>query len=1072
MTSDNVSPGTVAASSGMRRASVTLGVVLSLSGVCYWAVERLLDEQVHRATRHFELLMAQVGENQAFLQRLARKVTAPQELLEQNLTPLRITELFQTPQQVIYEGREVSFSLPFSVMVPAHANQAMPDQAPFVLGMHLANDYGAFWSGSPYSPPQVFVLTPGDEFTLGIPALGEKRADGSVLDPASYQRASAELRLLLQQASAPKQRDGVHWSGLQAPDNAARQLQAYISIDMPYKLLPLEARGREVLVVVQPALTQVSGFALSREAAFFDALSLTRSDGGVLLGPQTDVRQLPEGLSFSSRGLHIKLAMTQGEHWTAVYDISYQRFVHDARWQLLGLLGLIAGSLALAWLVNRWYQLKVRRPLQCAHAREIESTVFNRAVIDTAPIGLSVIRKRDNRLLLENHLALGTSQWLLQVLDELGDGDIGESCFKVDGRYLHLRFSTARYQDQQVWICAFSDISHHEQGAAALTLAKRLAEEASRAKTIFLATMSHEIRTPLYGVLGTLELLERTSLDPRQQDYLQTIQCSSSTLLQLISDVLDVSKIESAQMPLELGRFCPLDMVEEVLEACAAAASAKGLQMYACIDVEVPEYLEGDQARIRQVLGNLVTNAIKFTDFGRVVLRLKVLERKAGKVSLQWQITDTGVGISQSQQVLLFEPFYQVRQGSTDGGAGLGLSICWRLSQLMNGQIHMVSEPGLGSSFNFFVELAVLAGSDIDHGAPLLRARPVYVRAPIKELADNVCEWLKHWGANALIAPSLVAEPLPGAVLVDLLGPPGNECCWGGPRVIASSLARDAVEPEQGLWPARIHAIRDIARAVAEAQTGAGVALANRGPVERGKLPLRVLVAEDNPINQAIIKEQLEELGCRVVLAADGQEALHLWLPGAFDAVLTDVNMPLMNGYELATALRQLDKQFPIIGVTANAMREEGERCLQVGMNAWMVKPLTLQGLWDGLMRVCNVQYNLIAAASLAPGSMADTELIEAPDQIQVSTKMRALFISTMREDMVRARDALAAQDASQLRSSLHCIRGALAVVQAQALADACGAVEQALEIKTLDQPLARRSELLFARIDRAVAAV
>lgn len=1071
MTSDHVLPGTLALSTGLRRASAILaGIVLSLWGGCYWVAECLLEEQVHRANRHFELLMAQVNENQAFLQRIAKKVAAPQEVLEQNLTPLRITELSQTPQQVIYEGREVSFSMPFSVMVPMHANQPMPDQAPFILGMHLANDYGEFWSGSPYSPPQLFVLSPSDEFTLGIPAQGARRAAGSVSDPVSYQEAGIGLRVLLQEASAPKQRAGVHWSSLDLLGNGTRQLQAYIGIEMPHKLLPLEARGRDVLVVVQPALTQVSGFAFSPQAPFFDDLTLTLPGGRALLGSQTDGRQLPEGLSFSSRGLQIKLALSQGNDWTAVYGISYQRFVHHARWQLLWLLGLIAGGLTLAWLLNRWYLLRVIRPLRRAHAREIQSELFNRAVIDTAPIGLSVIRKRDNQLLLENHLALGTSQWLLKLLDELGDHEIGESCFKVDGRYLHLRFKMARYQDQEVQICVFSDISHHEQSTAALNLAKRLAEEASQAKTIFLATMSHEIRTPLYGVLGTLELLERTPLDQRQQDYLQTIQGSSSTLLQLISDVLDVSKIESAQMPLELEGFRPLDLVEEVLEACAAAANAKGLQMYACIDVDVPQYLKGDHARIRQILGNLVGNAIKFTDFGRVVLRLKVLGREAGKVSLQWQITDTGVGISQAQQVLLFEPFYQVRQGITNGGAGLGLSICWRLSQLMNGQIHVVSEPGLGSSFNFFVELAVLEGPDVDDAAPLLRSGPVYVQAPIKELADNVCEWLKHWGANALIAPSLLSEPVPGAVLVDLLVVPGNERCWGGARVIANS--QESVEAEQGLWHARVYALREVAQAVAQAQTGAGISPTKRGPIERGKLPLRVLVAEDNPINQAIIKEQLEELGCRVVLAADGQEALHLWLPGAFDAVLTDVSMPFMNGYELAIALRQLDKQLPIIGVTANAMREEGERCLQVGMNAWMVKPLTLQGLWESLVRACGVQYSLITAGTETVGSIAEAELIAAPDKIQVSTKMRALFISTMREDMLRARDALAAQDVSQLRSSLHCIRGALAVVQAQALADACGAVEQALEIKTLDQPLARRSELLFARIDRAVAAV
>ena len=231
-----------------------------------------------------------------------------------------------------------------------------------------------------------------------------------------------------------------------------------------------------------------------------------------------------------------------------------------------------------------------------------------------------------------------------------------------------------------------------------------------------------------------------------------------------------------------------------------------------------------------------------------------------------------------------------------------------------------------------------------------------------------------------------------------------------------------------------------------------------------------MLVAEDNPINQTILKEQLEELGCRVVLASHGQEALSLWSPDAFDVVLTDVNMPIMNGYELAGAIRQQDAHIPIIGVTANAMREEGERCIAVGMNARMVKPMTLQTLWTELNRACDIGTPdaLPEAKTVAMGH--DHAPVDAP--IVVSARMRDLFINTMGADITTAQQALTGRDSDALKARLHCIRGALAVVQAHALAEGCGELERRLEGHVLDESLHNQIEVLLARIKRAVAAV
>ena len=264
--------------------------------------------------------------------------------------------------------------------------------------------------------------------------------------------------------------------------------------------------------------------------------------------------------------------------------------------------------------------------------------------------------------------------------------------------------------------------------------------------------------------------------------------------------------------------------------------------------------------------------------------------------------------------------------------------------------------------------------------------------------------------------------------------------------------------------------IRGLARAVMLAQLGRVAADTGRVPLSREKLALRVLVAEDNPINQTILKEQLEELGCRVVLASHGQEALSLWSPDAFDVVLTDVNMPIMNGYELAGAIRQQDSHIPIIGVTANAMREEGERCIAVGMNARMVKPMTLQTLWSELTRACDIGTGDALPEAGTVAMDHDHAAVEAP--IVVSARMRDLFINTMSADINTAQQALTLRDSDALKARLHCIRGALAVVQAHALAEGCGELERRLEGHVLDESLHNQIEVLLARIKRAVAAV
>lgn len=459
--------------------------------------------------------------------------------------------------------------------------------------------------------------------------------------------------------------------------------------------------------------------------------------------------------------------------------------------------------------------------------------------------------------------------------------------------------------------------------------------------------MSHEIRTPLYGVLGTLELLGHTSLDARQSQYLRTIESSSSVLLQLISDVLDVSKIESGQLSLEPAAFSPRELTESVLRSFAASATCKGLQILVCTDPRLPTRVLGDADRIRQVLGNLLSNAIKFTEHGRVVLRVRQVQREGESSVLAWQVTDTGVGIAAEEQARLFEPFRQVRGAASAQGTGLGLSISDRLVRLMSGELQVVSEPGLGSSFSVRLPLPVLAAAE--DGPTLLPEPPILVRGRDRELVDSACGWLCRWGANAqplLGDPTLLDHD--GAILMD--GEAATPLAWSGPRVVASIEGGDQpITAADGSLVVTLHGMTAIGNALANVQQQRAAQPETTRLAPPVPLGLRVLAVEDNPINRVILAEQLRTLGCDVELAQDGIEALQRCREQCFDLVVTDINMPRMDGHALARELRDDGNLVPVIGATANATAEERERCLASGMQGYLSKPIDIARLRKAL---------------------------------------------------------------------------------------------------------------------------
>ncbi|MBF8792099.1 response regulator [Pseudomonas monteilii] len=1055
---------------------VSILLVIVLIFTCFWSFLRLVEDQEEIVEFHFKRLMGNIHSHEDFLEQLARRTDDATRRLDQATIPLQYKLLERSSRITLYEGREFSFSLPFNLAVREERAEEMGQKYKGILslGVMLSNVYSSYWTTSRYPATQVFLLDMQAPVSLAVPAMDAiYEAGGSERD--HYLQAVEKIREHVRAEVAGQQFRGVHWAkagqffGQGVKRNRELELIAFTHAVIPRSLWLQESAPTHVIAVSLLDLPRLNEFMEVLKRPIFDGLELRSPEGEILAGKVDSRVAIPERYAIARQGLFIRITSDDG--WAGVYQIGFDTLLHYAKWHLL-----LLGSLVLLIIIGgilslRRYISRVVLPADEAHRYVVESDAFSGLIIETGQVGIFVVRQSDGSVVLENRLACewlsGSEQvlnmsreWRIVKSDHNSALTSGEGAqIHVNGRFLQVGFAQTRYHGQDVTLCTLQDITTHRLTEEKLEEAKRSADAANEAKTVFLATMSHEIRTPLYGLLGTLELLGLTELSAQQRDYLKTMQHSSSSLLQLISDILDVSKIESGQMPLEEVEFSPLDLIEELMRTYSAAATGKGLQFYACVDTNVPQKVVGDAAKIRQILGNLISNAIKFTDIGRVVLRLRASIVQRDNVNLEWQVSDSGEGILRDHQAHLFEPFYQVLgEHRTMGGTGLGLSICSRLSELMGGRIELVSEVGLGSSFTLILSLASVEESGKNSG-PHLMPETVFVRSPVRDLAVNLSEWLIRWGADAVIVRVDEVPPVsPGAVLLDLLPDALPKMEWPNGHVVCVT---NSLGSSLGSITASVYSLREIGQAVRQAQKGEPLVIPSLGKSQGHlwhKLGLRALVAEDNPFNQNLLKEQLEELGCTVRICPDGREALLAWRSGEFDVLLTDVNMPVINGYELAAEVRAADPNMPIIGVTANAMKEEGERCISVGMNAWLVKPLSLGMLYEGLCKVC----------SIVPPT-TDRSTLENKGSIDLTEKTKALMLEVITEDINLARACIASEDIAGTLDKLHRIRGSWAIAQGGELLDSCLRVECLLAEQANDEDAFRAALAVLDKMEMAV---
>jgi two-component system sensor histidine kinase/response regulator len=659
-------------------------------------------------------------------------------------------------------------------------------------------------------------------------------------------------------------------------------------------------------------------------------------------------------------------------------------------------------------------------------------------------------------------------------------------------------------------------LEHRKEAEVELQRAKEAAEAASRAKSDFLANVSHEVRTPMNGIIGMTSLALGTELSREQRDYLELVKSSADSLLLVINDILDFSKIEAQKLTLERVPFGLDDTLAETVRMLAYAAHQKGLEIAYDIDAGVPETLIGDTVRLRQIVVNLVGNAVKFTSKGEIIVHVRAEEVKGDSALLHFSVRDTGIGIPESKQRLIFEPFSQA-DGSTTrryGGTGLGLAICARIVEMMGGRIWIESEQGRGSTFNFTGRFGVspaagpvrltspdaleitriLLVDDNDSARAILESQLVRWRAHVTAVATPEAAMAALNEAppgkprsNGRAGPAfpfdviLVDSELRAADGFALVEKIRAETRVKTPVVMLLTSVSSRPDPER----CRRLGIADyLTKPIRKAPLGNTLSLAVQGsPSGRTPMPslvldathpsgppLNVLLAEDNVVNQMLAVRLLEKAGHTVFVAGTGRDAVAAIAGASFDLVLMDVQMPEMDGLTATKIIRERENgsaiHVPIVAMTAYAMKGDRERCLEAGMDDYVAKPVSGRDIAEAINRM------FPAVKGPAPNSRSNSWTVtQALEQLDGDEKLlhdiANIFFEEAPKLLTRLRESIADRNSEMVERTAHSLKGQLGYL------GVVGAAQKSRELEEVGhRGEFQKANLVLAELEAEVTAI